>query len=163
VTDTANTTYKPKPYRKTHQRPVETNFINPTLGLEDLIARQVILAEELSDILASLSSIESQLKRAEAAEANGDYADPLWIRKVNGALSHNIRQRDEHGRALGNLRRRIAKLENVEKSREKAFVAVVEGLLPVESLREIWAMVDAGSDGFMGVTEAATENRGAQA
>jgi hypothetical protein len=161
VTDTANTTYKPKPYRKTHPRPVETNFINPNLGLEDLIARQGILAEELNDIFASIASIEDQLRRSEAAEAKGDYADPLWIRKVNGALAHNIRQRDEHGRALGNLRRRITKLENAEKSRAKAFVAVVENLLPAESLREIWAMVDAGGDGFVGVPGVTRE--GAQA
>ena len=69
---------------------------------------------------------------------------------MNAALSHNLRQRDEHGQALANLRRRITKLEKAETLREKAFVAVVEGLLPVESLREIWAMVDAG-DGFVGV------------
>jgi hypothetical protein len=84
------------------------------------------------------------------------------IRKVNGALSHNIRQRDEHGRALANLRRRITKLENAEKSREKAFVAVVENLLPAESLREIWRLVEAGDDaGFVGVT-GVTENNAAQ-
>jgi hypothetical protein len=161
VTDTANT-YKPKPYRKTHPRPVEANFISPTLGVADLVARSAILAEELSDIFASISSIQDQIRRSEAAEANGDYADPLWIRKVNGALNHNIRQRDEHGRALANLRRRITKLENAEKSREKAFVAVVEDLLPAESIREIWRLVEAG-DGLVCVTDAATENRGAQA
>jgi hypothetical protein len=77
VTDTANTAYKPKPYRKTHPRPVETNFINPSLGLDDLIARSAIIAEELNDIFASISSIEDQLRRSEAAEANEDYPDPL--------------------------------------------------------------------------------------
>ena len=152
MTDTTN--YKPKPFRQTYPRPVETNFINPSLGVADLAARSTVIAEQLNDIVASISSIQDQIRRSEAAEANGDYAEPLWLRKVNGALAHNVRQRDEHGRALANIRRRITKLENIKTSREKAFVAVVEGLLPVESIREIWARVDAA--------DAATES-GAQA
>jgi hypothetical protein len=83
----------------------------------------------------------------------GVYREAVWVRKVHGAQRHFERQHGEHSRALENLSRRIAHLENAEKSRELAFVAMAEELLPAESLREIWRRVEAGDDaGFVGVT-----------
>jgi hypothetical protein len=135
-----------KRWRPTPARPVEIDFIDPSLGADALVARRAILSLQLGDIADSIASIQTQIATAEAAESNGRYRDAEWVRRVRGAQRHYERQHREHCRALENLSRRIAHLENAEKSREAAFVAMAEELLPAESLREIWRRVEAGDD-----------------
>jgi hypothetical protein len=108
----------------------------------------------LADLDDSIASIKIQIENSEAVESKlGTYRDAERVRRVHAAQRHYERQRGEHARALENLSRRIAHLENAEKSREKAFVEAARELLPVESLRQIWARVEAGDDrGFIGVT-----------
>jgi hypothetical protein len=146
-----------KKWRPTPLKPVEVEFVDPSLSADALIARRAIISLQLSDIDDSLSSIRTQISSAEDAEARlGIYRNPEWARRVHAAAKHFDRQRNEHLRALENLSRRIAYLEQAEECRERAFVAVAERMLTVALVRELWARVDAGDDrGFVGVANAA--------
>jgi hypothetical protein len=135
-------------------RPAEVDFVDPSLDADALMARRAILSLQLADLDDSIASIKTQIENSEAAEATlGTYRDAAWVRRVHSAQRHYERQRGEHASAIENLSRRIVHLETAEKSRERAFMAAAEELLPTESLREIWRRVEAGDDrGFIGVT-----------
>jgi hypothetical protein len=143
-----------KRWRPTPARPVEIEFVDPALSADALVARRAILSTQLADLAESIASIRTQLESSEAAEVTlGKYPDTEWVRRVHKAARHFGRQHGEHARAIENLSRRIVYLENTEVSRERAFVEAARKLLPVESLRQIWARVEAGDDrGFIGVT-----------
>jgi hypothetical protein len=140
--------------RPTPVRPAEVDFVDPSLDADALMARRAILSLQLADLDDSIASIKTQIENSEAAEATlGTYRDAAWVRRVHSAQRHYERQRGEHASAIENLSRRIVHLETAEKSRERAFMAAAEELLPTESLREIWRRVEAGDDrGFIGVT-----------
>jgi hypothetical protein len=140
--------------RPTPVRPAEVDFVDPSLDADALMARRAILSLQRADLDDSIASIKTQIENSEAAEATlGTYRDAAWVRRVHSAQRHYERQRGEHASAIENLSRRIVHLETAEKSRERAFMAAAEELLPTESLREIWRRVEAGDDrGFIGVT-----------
>jgi len=142
-----------KRWRPAPVRPVEVEFVDTALSVDALVARRAILSLQLADLDDSLASIRTQIESSEAAESKlGVYRDAEWVRRVHAAQRHYERQRGEHVRALENLSRRIAHLEHAELSREKAFLAAAQELLPVETVRELWRRVEAGDDrGFVGV------------
>jgi hypothetical protein len=146
-----------KKRREIPARPIEIEFVDPSLSIDALIARRAILSVQLADVADSVASIGTQIATAEAAEATGGpYRDAQWVRRVRSAQRHYERQHAEHTRALENISRRIAHLESAEESRDAAFVAAAQELLPVETVRELWRRVEAGDDrGFVGVGNAA--------
>jgi hypothetical protein len=136
-----------KKRREIPARPIECDFIDTSLSIDALVARRAILSLQMGDIADSVASIETQIATAQAAESTmGVYRDAEWVRRVHSALRHFERQRDEHTRAIENISRRIAYLETAEKSRERAFMAAAEELLPIETMRELWRRVDSGDD-----------------
>jgi hypothetical protein len=142
-----------KRWRPTPTRPIEIDFVDPNMSADALVARRAIISLQMGDIADSIASIKTQIENSEAAESKlGVYRDAEWVRRVHAAQRHYGRQYAEHARAIDNISRRIAHLETVQTSREAAFLAAAEELLPTVSLREIWRRVEAGADsGFIGV------------
>jgi hypothetical protein len=142
-----------KRWRPTPTRPTEIDFVDPHKSADALVARRAILSLQMGDIADSIASIKTQIENSEAAESTmGVYRDAEWVRRVHAAERHYERQRAEHARAIENVSRRIAHLETVQTSREAAFMAAAEELLPIETMRELLRRVDSGDDrGFFGV------------
>jgi hypothetical protein len=145
-----------------YDRPQETDAIDDNLTLKECLERRAVLSRQLSDVASAVDCIRTQFESREIEQiTTGVPTDLVWKRKATSALRFWSRSRDDHNRALKNINSRIKFLEFRKDQRHLAFVAVVAGLLPASRVSEIWAMVDAGGDGFVGVPGVTRE--GAQA
>lgn len=130
--------------RIVYERPGEADIVNPKLTLEECLERRAYCSASLSEISACINSIKNQLDLAEVTQTRtGIPTNPIWKQRAAGALRYYGRQHQDYSRALGNLSRRIIKLENIadNKSRAQAFIRKARALLPKETYLGIWSRV----------------------
>jgi hypothetical protein len=115
------------------ERPSDADRVDPNLSLEQCIERRAEISRALSDIAEIIDTISRQLA---APRPDGD---PEWPSRAEAARKHYKRKSADHERAYLNLTKRVAMLDRAGISQR--FVRAAKDLLPLESYRQIWAVV----------------------
>ena len=113
---------------------------------EDLIKAKNLVTSAMSVVDDDLISIKSQIDGAQAEVwAGGGYSDPVWWRRVNSALRHKGKQRQQLQAKLGEINRRIrADRMHTDSARElsdeRMFIAIAKLHLPPQTYERLWAL-----------------------
>jgi hypothetical protein len=140
---------QPKPQRN----PNEQLFAAASTVALDLIKTEDELAKAkqlVTDAMSALDdeiiSIKSQIEGAQAEVfAGGQYSDPVWWRRVNGAARHKGKLRQELQTKLGEINRRIRAARMREnsiqsQSEERLFIAIAKLHLPPQTYERLWEL-----------------------
>lgn len=99
-----------------------------------------LILDKRAELLFDLSRIKTQIDDAKAeVEASGEYADPRWWSKVNGARRFKGYQAQRLQDALGEVNRKIRKKSGQKYGLAAYFVQVAEAELDSELFNSLKA------------------------
>lgn len=105
----------------------------------ELLGHMDVLDEDLTNIKAQIDLAKGR------AEAENIYSDPKWFTSAKSAQRHKNRKRQQLQNFLGDLNRRIRKLEvqaQPKEDKEALFIAAAKAILPDSLYAAVWEEVD---------------------
>jgi ribosome-binding protein aMBF1 (putative translation factor) len=133
------------------KRVIDTE-ISPDMDAAQLLEARKSIDEARNMVAEASNAIRSQLDEVnERRYRDGEYADPNWWRRLNGAARAKAWQRQRLQDKLGEVSRLLRGAEHNKtmryenerrKTQERMFVEVAKLQLSQEAYQRIWDMVD---------------------